>query len=368
MRAMVLLLLAVRLPVGWLRRQPAAVRRILVLHHLLLGDALMVTPLLAKLRERYPEAELRLALPQAFVALYYHRPYGVVPIGFDPREPATLISLLREPRQDLVLLPADNRYSWLARAVGGRWIVAFAGDRPAYKNWFVDELRSYSAEPTAWGDTCAELVDGPRPQTYRPESWPAPPYRPFLRPSGEYAVLQLGVSSRLKHWLPDRWRDLAAWLDARGIAPVWSAGPGEEDVILQVDPEGRYLSLAGKLDLAQLWQLLAGARLLVCPDSGVAHLGRVVGAPTVTLFGPGSALVCGAGDFWHDSPYAAVTMTDFPCRDQNIQFFRVIPWMRRCERLPPDCVDPKCMQAISSESVRLAVAKMLAQTASKAKS
>ena len=57
----------------------------------------------------------------------------------------------------------------------------------------------------------------------------------------------------------------------------------------------------GALDLAQLWHLLAGAELLVAPDTGVAHLGRIVGAPTVTLFGPGSALLCGAGDFWRDA-------------------------------------------------------------------
>ena len=39
---------------GVARRRPAAPRRILVLHHLLLGDTLMVTALLAKLRERHP--------------------------------------------------------------------------------------------------------------------------------------------------------------------------------------------------------------------------------------------------------------------------------------------------------------------------
>jgi hypothetical protein len=39
---------------GWARRRPAMPRRILVLHRLLLGDTLMVTALLAKLRARFP--------------------------------------------------------------------------------------------------------------------------------------------------------------------------------------------------------------------------------------------------------------------------------------------------------------------------
>ncbi len=52
-------------------------RRILVVHHLLLGDTLMLTPLLAKLRERFPRAEIAMTTPVGFVPLYRERPYGV---------------------------------------------------------------------------------------------------------------------------------------------------------------------------------------------------------------------------------------------------------------------------------------------------
>ncbi len=351
MRLLVLLFYVLRLPSALWRRPPAEVRRVLVLHHLLLGDGLMLTPLLAKLRERYPLAELTVAMPKALVPLYQQRPYQVRAQAFDPRDPATFWALLALPRQDLVLLPADNRYSWLARAIGGRWIVAFAGDRPAYKNWPVDALRPYSPTPTAWGDTAAELIDGPRPAAYRREQWRPPAAADFALPTAPYAVLHVGASTILKQWPAERWQALAAWLVDQGITPVWSAGGNELAQVAACDPQQRYQSFAGRLDLPQLWRLLAGARLLVCPDTGVAHLGRLVAVPTVTLFGPGSSLVCGAGDFWRDNPYVAVTVADFPCRDQQLQFFRTIAWMRRCERLPPACVDGKCMQAISLAAV-----------------
>src|SRR5258707_11753576 len=42
-------------------------RRILVVHHLLLGDTLMLTPLLAKLRELFPRAYLTMTPPVPFV-------------------------------------------------------------------------------------------------------------------------------------------------------------------------------------------------------------------------------------------------------------------------------------------------------------
>ena len=94
--------------------------------------------------------------------------------------------------------------------------------------------------------------------------------------------------------------------------------------------------------------------MLVCPDTGVAHLGRLAGTPTVTLFGPGSAVLCGAGEFWREAPYCAVTVEDFDCRDQRVLFKRDIAWVRRCGRSIAECLAPRCMQAISAEAVAAA--------------
>jgi Glycosyltransferase family 9 (heptosyltransferase) len=44
--------------------------------------------------------------------------------------------------------------------------------------------------------------------------------------------------------------------------------------------------LAGRTDLAALSAVIAHARLLVCGDTGVAHLASAYGTPSVVLFGP----------------------------------------------------------------------------------
>jgi len=105
------------------------------------------------------------------------------------------------------------------------------------------------------------------------------------------------------------------------------------------------------LSLPQLWRLLADAALLVAPDTGVAHLGRVVSVPTVALFGPGSALISGPGLFWRDAPFRAVTVEPFPCRDQRVLFKREIAWVRRCGRGIGECPRPRCMDAIDLAQV-----------------
>jgi ADP-heptose:LPS heptosyltransferase len=341
------------------RAKPRDPRRILVAHNLLLGDTLMLTALLAKLRERHRDAHIAMTVSRAVAPLYGGRPYGVEAIPFEPRERATLEALLAQPGYDLAFVPGDNRYAWLAAAAGARWIVAHAGDRPGYKSWPVDELRPYPQTPAAWGDMVAMLADGPPPSPFRPEDWPSPVCAAFEPPAGRYAVLHVQASTPLRHWEEGRWLELAGALERTGCEPVWSAGPGGEALLKRVDPGGRFRALGHRLDLAQLWHLVSRARLLVCVDTGVAHMGRLAGTPTVTLFGPGSPGLFGAGRFWSQSPWRAVTVDPFPCRDQRTLFKREIAWVRRCQRTLAECPAPRCMHAIETAAVLEAVATLL---------
>lgn len=348
---------------GRRRSAPAVPRRILIAHHLLLGDTIMLTPLIAKCRARWPDAEIAMTCPIAYASLYEGRPYGVRALPYDPRDIGTLASLVAESGFDLALVPADNRLSWLACALNARWIVAFAGDSPAYKDWPVDELRAYPDVPTAWGDLVADLVDGDAPAPYRSGDWPAPPAGRFEPPPAAYCVLHAGASTPLKQWPAERWRDLGERLAAQGLGIVLSAGPGEEALLDAIDRDRRWARYAGTLTVGELWHLLARAALVVCPDTGVAHLARLTGTPTVALFGPGSALLSGAGEFWRDAPFTALTIADFPCRDQRITMKREVAWIRRCERLPGEgrdrCAEARCMLAVDGDAVYRSVASHL---------
>jgi ADP-heptose:LPS heptosyltransferase len=172
-------------------------------------------------------------------------------------------------------------------------------------------------------------------------------------------VVHVGASTLLKQWEHEKWRSLAADLEARGLSVVWSGGRGEEAEVAAIDPGELHRSVAGQLDLPQMWHLVKRAQLLVCPDTGIAHLGRIVNTPTVTLFGPGSAVICGAGEFWRASPYRAVTVDPFPCRDQRVLFKREIAWVRRCGRGTAECPAPRCMHAIGLDDVTAAIDELL---------
>lgn len=333
------------------RRSPANPKRILIAHYLLLGDTLMLTPLLAKLREQYPGAEIVMTTPKAIAPLYEKHPYGVRAIPFDPRDPATFQALYALRGFDLAIIPGDNRHSWLARALGTKWVIAHAGDRPAYKNWPVDELIPYPDLPATWGDMIAGLIPGDSLAPYRPNDWPTPNHSHFQLPETPYCVLHVGASSPLKHWDNEKWLALAEYLAGLEYHVVWSGGKGEEKYISAIDPQQKFASFAGQLSLPQMWHLIDNASLLVCPDTGIAHLGRLVNTPTITLFGPGSDIICGKGKFWSNSPYHAITIRDFPCRNQQKLFRREVSWVRRCGRGLQECSTPQCMHAIDLADV-----------------
>ncbi|KMQ79932.1 Heptosyltransferase family protein, lipopolysaccharide core biosynthesis [Candidatus Burkholderia pumila] len=355
-----------------LRHRPTEVSSILIAHHLLLGDTLLLTPLIAKLRERFPHARVALTCSKPIVPLYAGRPYGAEALPFDPRDLASVKGLLKSGPYDLGIVAGDNRFAWLAISSGCRWIIGHGGDVPDWKNWPVDEAHVYPSEPAAWADITATLIDGPPPQHYRPDDWSAPERKPLSNADADllthpYVVLHPGASTAVKKWPQARWLALAERIEQLGLTPVWSGGPSEATLVREIDPENCYTSFAGRLGLGELWYLFANARALVCPDTGVAHLGRMADVPTLTLFGPGNAKIHGVGAFWRDARFTPITIADMPCRDEPVIFRRHVGWARRCDRNETTCVawrgdHADCMGLISLDSVSGALEALLTQS------
>jgi ADP-heptose:LPS heptosyltransferase len=102
-------------------------------------------------------------------------------------------------------------------------------------------------------------------------------------------VVHPGAASRSRRWPPERFAEVARSLRAAGREVVVTGGAAERDLADEVVRRAglpRSASTAGALDLPALADLVAGASLLVCGDTGVAHLATAVGTPSVLLFGP----------------------------------------------------------------------------------
>ena len=141
-----------------------------------------------------------------------------------------------------------------------------------------------------------------------------------------------------KHWLNDRFAQVADRLLALGMAVVFTGGPGDVaavEAICAAMTGGRAANLAGRTSLKSLAALYERARLLITTDTGPMHVAAAMGTPVVALFGPTAP--------WRTGPFGP-----------NHQVLRVelacSPCLKRgCPR------DHECMQQLTVSQVVEAV-------------
>lgn len=334
------------------KREP---KKILIAHNLLLGDTLLLAPLMKRINEKYPNAKKYILAKPTFVPLFKNLPYGFIALSFNPKSFFDFVNALYKGPYDQTFIIGDNRYSWLARALGSRWSIGIANDKPQLKNWMIDEASPFDTKPSTWADMMARLVDGKNPRPYKKNEWPHSPIEKLSLPLDTikpYIVCHLGASNALRFWPSSSWQQLVENIKAKGFEVVLSTGPGEEYLIDQVDPVGAYHHISGTFSLLEMWSLIEKSRLLISSDTGIAHLAKVAFVPSITLYGPGSPLIHDAGMFWKNLPYQSVAIPSYPCRDQNLFFRREILWLKRCTRTIHQCKTPgACMSAITPQQV-----------------
>lgn len=115
-------------------------------------------------------------------------------------------------------------------------------------------------------------------------------------PAAAYLVVHPGCSASSRRYPAERFGQAAAQLAAAsGLQIIFAGGPDELPEVaaalaaMTVAAAGlpgraRAISLAGRLTIGELGALIAGARLLVCNNSGPAHLAAASRTPVVVLY------------------------------------------------------------------------------------
>jgi ADP-heptose:LPS heptosyltransferase len=252
---------------------------IYVLRALGLGDLLTAVPALRALRRRFREAGLVLAAPSAYreLAMWTAAVDEVIPtsrlgeVNPDARAPRLAVNLhgsgpqsinhVLALRPEAVLTHRHPRHPQL--------------DGPAW-NPESHEVDRWCAL-LAWADIDCRADDL---AIDRPTECPD---------HSGVVVLHPGAAAPARRWPAERFAVLAAGLRADGHDVVVTGSSGERELALAVAEAAglpRTSVLAGNLNLLELVALVSDARLLVCGDTGVAHVATATGTPSVLLFGP----------------------------------------------------------------------------------
>jgi ADP-heptose:LPS heptosyltransferase len=263
---------------------------LLVLRALGLGDLATVVPAVRGLRRAFPEHELVLATP-AVLAPLVDAIGGVdrlLPTRSYVRTPVDRLSTPGR-RPDLAVNlhgkgPQSHRVLMAHCPVG---MLAFASP-PA----FVDgpQWSDEQHEVPRW----CELLGW-----YGISADPADLAVPRPAPIGDWAgavVVHPGASGAERCWPATRFAGLARLLAADGHRVLVSGLARERaraDAVVRGAKLPTDAMLAGRTDLASLCALIAHAALVICGDTGVAHLATAYGTPSVVLFGPVSPATWG---------------------------------------------------------------------------
>jgi heptosyltransferase-2/heptosyltransferase-3 len=370
-----LLRAAARLPLPPTHRPAAPPARVLAIRPDDLGDVVLATPALARLRAGLPAARLTVAAgPWAVEALRHGPPHdALLTLPFPGTSRVARASLLapyalllrqarrlRAGRYDAALILRPDHW-WGA-------LLAWAAGIPRRLGYAVPEVAPFCTEtlpPPAGLHAAAQslaLVDlllgraGPMTPAAAPlvfrvtgdERARAGELLAGLPPGGPLVAIHPGAGSPIKQWPGERWAAVAATLRAeRAARLVLTGGPGEAaltgPIAAALPPDG-VLDLAGRTDLGTLAAVFARCDLVLGVDSGALHVATAVAPRTLRLYGPSDQVTYGP---WGD-----------PARHRLLRAGLRCPLCHQLDRTavcPPDC-----MGAIAAAPVAAAALDLLA--------
>ena len=355
-----------------------------------LGDAIMTTPALMRLREARPNAHITLLTPAKLAELWHHYPAVDEVIAIERRD--TLICVAKRIRRGrfhtAVLFPNSPRSAlevFLAR-VPERVGVA----RP-WRTWTLTKIVPGSKERK--GETltarrnAAEVQRLIRDAPSKPrDSFPTAAHQvhDYLRIVGMLggnttpivpaihvteeevsairarfganagnALLGLNPGAEYgpaKRWPEERFVEAARRLAAQADSHWWIfGGPGDVDVagrIAAAIGQGRAQSLAGKTSLRELCAAMKACSAVLTNDTGPMHVAAAVGTPVVAPFGSTSPELTGPG--WPAGHGHELILGQAPCA----------PCFRRtCP------IDFRCMTSIDVDQMVKAMLRLMRKSA-----
>jgi ADP-heptose:LPS heptosyltransferase len=283
-----------------------APQRIAILRALQLGDLLCSVPALRAVRAAYPRAHVTLiGLPwaEAFAARFAHLVDGFLAFPGHPALPERAADLAAFPafleraqaqRFDLVLQMhgRGDVTNPLALLLGGR---VAAGFHPA-GGWCPDPRRFCPwPEQGTEVERCLVLTDFlglPRrgtalefPLLPEERAHGARLQRDLGLAPGRYACMHPGARLASRRWPADRFGTVAAALAREGLRVVVTGSRDEATLCAAVARAAgsSAVDLCDRTSLGELAVLVAGARLVVCNDTGVSHVASALRTPSVVV-------------------------------------------------------------------------------------
>ncbi|NNF17884.1 MAG: glycosyltransferase family 9 protein [Gammaproteobacteria bacterium] len=321
-----------------------------------IGDTCNIVPVIHQLRNAFPEARITWIIGKTEWSLLQTLPdveFITVDKQAGRRERRQLVRQLQSRTFDVFLhMHASMRANLISRHVRATRKIGFDRSRARDFQWL------FSSETTAPAER-AHVVDGflgflgSLGITPEPPQWCIPLADDAVEFASRYCeqptlIISPCSSDRrqnFRNWAAEHYsRIVDDAVRKHGLEVVLTGGqtPVERDYgknisALATEP---VINLIGKTSLPQLLALLTKADVLLCPDSGPAHMANAVGTPVIGLFATSNRWRTGA----YNSQRWAVDRYPDALAIYNGKSVAQVRWGQRVR-------DPRAMELIRPEDV-----------------
>jgi len=281
-------------------------KRILVIKLKQPGDVLLSVPVLAALKEAWPQSRVTYLVPRGTEEMVADHPLldGLLTVnrGKDSwGQTWRFLQELRRGRFDVVLeLSGGDRGAFYALLSGAPQRLSF----PRSQKWqdlFFTRLLPRPHRRLHAVIQNLEMLRGLGINSVNPRleffwSWEVETrvqdlVRSLNLVPGGFAVIHPGAGWRFKCWTPSGYaRLIEHFQDERGLPVVLTGSNAvmEQEIVAAILRESRAapVSLVGKLSLKELGAVISRTRFFFGVDSAPMHLAAAVGTRTAALFGP----------------------------------------------------------------------------------
>lgn len=319
------------------------IKNILVIRPDAIGDCVLITPALAALKQKFPQAKITVLVQELTRDV------------FDVDEVITDINEIKPGKFDLsVHYYNEMPYARAARKAGIRYRL---GDPSKFPVGLLYNLK-YRQN---WRDITKHDVEQNL-LLLKPLGI-EPPYPGFdlkidpqalaqvesllkekgVRSTDKIAGLHLSTGKGNKPWSPDNFGQIAHYLWNRGFKVVAAGTQKDHELIQQAQTksQGKIIDLSLKTDLKGLIALTSKYSIFVSVDTGPLHIAAALGIPIVHISTSKFALPLRWG----------------PWQDRHV----LVRKRSLCDRfcLPADCQETDCADEISADDVKLAIDTLL---------
>jgi ADP-heptose:LPS heptosyltransferase len=349
-------------------QQPIVPRRVLAMKFYGLGNAVMLLPVLAALRERYPQVEIDFVTLTGNVVLLERSGVVTRVMGVDTstlwrfaRTMGRVLAVVSRRGYDVVVdfeqfVKVSTVIAWLS---GAAERIGFNTD--GQRRGFMYTTRVVYTDSDHMTGIFARLlrplgITGPLPRVgIRTLPIERRAARAVLAEAGEppahFPLVGVHVGSGdnfyrlpLKRWDPAHFARVADGLVQRWGARIVFTGRGPEERALIATARAHMrepsVDTCDRFSVTELAALLEDCHLVLANDTSVMHLAALVGTPVVAFFGPTAPLHYG------------------PAGDRNLVFYRDLycsPCLTNYNLKVSRCRAPVCMQTIHPDAVLAAI-------------